>query len=59
VKSKALRKAQADLDFLAKVRSADVDTLRVMQANHASKRAPRWKQIAIERAIKRQEKKGS
>lgn len=47
------RRRQADIAFLAKLRTATLDELRELGRHHAHKKTPRWKQIAIERAIAR------
>ncbi len=42
-----------DLEFLEKLRKADLAELAEMQLNHRSKKVPPWKRIAIDRAIRR------
>lgn len=42
-----------DIEFLAELRTATLERLRELEANHAHKSAPQWKRIAIKRAIAR------
>lgn len=50
------RRRLADLEFLEKLRTADLAELYRMHDNHRSKRAPAWKKVAIARAIARRMK---
>lgn len=45
------RAAAKDLEFLESVRRAGVQELERMLANHSHKGAPRWKRVAIRRAM--------
>lgn len=47
------RRREADIAFLAKLRAATIEELEVERANHAHKRAPLWKKVAVARAIRR------
>jgi hypothetical protein len=42
-----------DIAFLEELRTATLERLRELAANHSNKSAPLWKKIAIERAIAR------
>jgi hypothetical protein len=44
---------EADRAFLAKLRAATPEQLEELRLNHCGKTAPRWKRIAIQRAIAR------
>jgi acyl-CoA synthetase (NDP forming) len=48
------RRRQADIDFLAKLRVAEIGELMEMLKSHTHKSTPEWKRVAILRAIKRQ-----
>lgn len=52
------RRAEKDREFLAKVRTASLEELLVMWRNHNHKSAPRWRVIALQRAIAREQRKG-
>lgn len=43
------RRRQSDLDFLELVRHSGVGVLRLLERNHIN--GPRWKQVAIARAL--------
>ena len=49
----AARKASSDIKFLETVRSAGLVMLEAMLRNHSHKATPRWKRVAIKRAIAR------
>lgn len=50
------RHHDADLKFLEKLRTATLDELHALALRHCGKGAPKWKQVAIERAIRRYER---
>ena len=47
------RKALLDLRFLERVRTLTLSELEVALRNHSGKKTPRWKAVAIRRAIAR------
>ena len=47
------RRREDDLEFLARVRAADWPTLRREAENLAHKKAPKWKVVAVLRALGR------
>jgi hypothetical protein len=47
------RRREADIAFLEKLRTATLDEVRELERNHAGKKAPQWKKVAIERAFRR------
>ena len=47
------RKSEDDVAFIAKLGIMELSLLHVALKNHSTKSAPRWKRVAIRRAISR------
>lgn len=50
------RRAEKDREFLAVLRIANLEQLLVMWRNHNRKGTPKWKIVALQRAIAREQR---